>query len=94
VSPADRRWIEQLLADPARSCRAISRETGYSDWTIRKIARELDGDTRPMRQQRSPSDESTEEVSALTSWLVFGGFIACIALLIWAGARWNRPPES
>jgi len=94
VKPADRDKIEELLQDPSLSCRAIARETGYSDWTIRKIARELDGDTRPMRQQRAPSDESTEEVSALTSWLVFGGFIACIALVIWAGARWNPPPAS
>jgi hypothetical protein len=94
VIPADRAQIAELLGDPSLSCRAIARETGYSDWTIRKIARELDGDPRPMKQRGQRPQESTEEVSALTSWLVFGGFIAFFTLAIWARVRWVPLPES
>ena len=98
MSPADRALIEDLLLqDPTRSCRSISRQTGYSDWTIRKIARELDGDPRPMKQQRWPAHETPREpesVSPVTSWLTFGGFIAVLALMIWAGMRWAPPLDS
>lgn len=94
MNAADReRIIDMLLEDPPPSCRAVSRATGYSDWTIRKIARELDGDPRPMKQRHSQPQEHAEEVSALTAWLIFGGIVAFIALSIWAGARWTPPPD-
>jgi hypothetical protein len=89
----DRDRIAQLLQDPSLSYRAIGRELGISDWTVRRIARELDGDSRPMRQRCSQPQESTGEVSALTSWLVFGGVVAFFALAIWASTRWPPPPE-
>ena len=58
MTPADReRIVEMLLEDPPPSYRAVSRASGYSDWTIRKIARDLDGDSRPMKERRSRSDE-------------------------------------
>jgi hypothetical protein len=92
--PTDRARIVELLGDPSLSCRAIARETGYSDWTIRKIGRELDGDPRPMRQRRLHSDEvPPEELSPIVGWLVFGSIVAVIALAIWSGARWAPPPE-
>lgn len=95
MNTADRdRIVEMLLEDPPPSCRAVSRATGYSDWTIRKIARELDGDPRPMKQRRSPPQEPAEEVSALTSWLILCGIAAAFALMIWAGVRSTPPPES
>lgn len=95
MNAADRnRIVDMLLEDPPPSCRAVSRATGYSDWTIRKIARELDGDPRPMRQQHSQPHEPPEELSALTAWIVFGGFIALIALAIWTGVRWSPLLES
>jgi hypothetical protein len=91
---ADRARIAELLADPSLSCRAIARETGYSDWTIRKIARELDGDSRPMRQRRSHSDEiPPDEVSPVTGWLVFGGIVSFFVIAIWAGTRWPPPSD-
>jgi hypothetical protein len=95
MSPGDRNRIEDmLLQDPAPSCRAVSRATGYSDWTIRKIARELNGDPRPMRQPRCYSTpEVAADISPLTGWLVFGGLIAGLALTVWAGARHLPPPE-
>ncbi len=94
MKSGDRARIEQLLEDPSLSCRAIARETGYSDWTIRKIARELDGDSRPMRQRRSHSDQiPPDEISPVTSWFVFGGIVAATVLAIWAGVRWAPPPD-
>lgn len=94
MKSGDRARIEQFLEDPSLSCRAIARETGYSDWTIRRIARELDGDSRPMRQRRSPSDQiPPDEISPVTSWFVFGGIVAATVLAIWAGVRWAPPPD-
>jgi hypothetical protein len=96
VTPGDReRIVEMLLEDPPRSYRAVSRATGYSDWTIRKIARDLDGDPRPMKQRRSRSDElPTEEISPWTGWLVFGVVVGFLALATWASVRWMPPPEA
>lgn len=90
MTPADRDRIEQLLQDPSLSCRAIARETGFSDWTIRKIARQLDGDPRPMRSHTSVN---AEDGSAVAGWLAIGGVAAFFALLIWASSRWT-PPQS
>jgi transposase-like protein len=89
----DRDRIAELLQDPSLSYRAIGRDLGISDCTVRRVARELDGDSRPMRQRRSQPQESTEELSSLTCWLVFGGVAAFFALAIWAGTRWPPPPE-
>ena len=86
--------VEMLLEDPPPSCRAVSRATGYSDWTIRKIARELDGDPRPMRQRLSRPQEPVEEAPAFTGWLVFGGVIGFFALAIWAARRSVPPLDS
>jgi transposase-like protein len=93
LSPAERQWIAELLADPDRSFRSIAREVGVSDWTIRKIARELDGNPQPMKQRRAPEELPAAELSPLTAWLCFGAFAAIVAVLIWAGARWAPPPE-
>lgn len=95
MNPADRDRIAVALEDETKSFRAVGRELGLSDWLVRKVARELDGDPRPMRQPRSPqSYEPTEELSATTAWLIFGGVIGALALAIWLGTRWNPPPQS
>jgi hypothetical protein len=91
----DRERIAELLEDETRSFRSIGRELHVSDWLVRKTARELYGDPRPMKQRRSRSGEPPpEEISPLIGWLVFGGVIGCFALAVWAGARWMPPPES
>lgn len=90
----DRERIADLLEDETRSFRSISRELGVSDWLVRKTARELYGDPRPMKRRPSQSDGTPEEVSALTCWLVVGGVVGFLALAIWAGARWTPPFES
>jgi hypothetical protein len=90
---ADRERIAELLEDDARSFRSIGRELGVSDWLVRKTARDLQGDPRPMRQRRSlPQEPAAEEVSPLVGWLIFGGFILGTAFLIWIGARSAPPP--
>jgi hypothetical protein len=91
----DRDDVARLLDDdPDRSYRSISRELGISDWLVRKIARELGGDQRPMRQRRPPLDEvSSEDTSPVTGWLVFGGVAIGVAFLIWIGSRGIPPPE-
>lgn len=95
MTPDERSWIEELLSEiPPPSCRAVSRMTGISDWTVRRVKRELDGDLRPMRRPRSDSYEPPDEppdVSPVVSWLAFGGFLAVLALVIWAGLRWTPP---
>jgi hypothetical protein len=85
---ADRERIAELLEDDARSFRSIARELNVSDWLVRKTARELYNDPRPMRQRHSrPSEPSPEDDSSLASWLVFGGVIGFFALAIWAALR-------
>jgi transposase-like protein len=93
MTPDDRDRIAELLQDPSLSYRAIGRELGISDWTVRRVARELDSDSRPMRPRRSQPQEPTGEVSALTSWLVLGVVVGFFALAIWAGTSWPPPPE-
>ena len=94
MSSPDRERIAELLEDPTLSYRAIGRMTGASDWTVRRVARELDGDTRPMKQPRRLSEEIDQEVSQVAGWLVLGGFVAVLALSIWAGVRWTSPLDS
>ena len=95
MTASDRDRIADLLQDESRSFRSIGRELGVSDWTVRKIARELDGDPRPMKQRCSQYEEldGTDDLSAVSSWLVFGGFVAVLALAIWAGTRWVPPSD-
>ncbi len=94
MSPADRARIADLLRDDSLSFRAISRATGYSDHTIRRISRQLSNDPRPMRRDRRyQPDEAAEPTSTRAGWIVFGGIAAFVALLVWARIRWT-PPES
>lgn len=87
--------IAELLGDETRSFRSIGRELGVSDWLVRKTARDLYDDPRPMKQRRSRSKEPpAEDVSAVVGWLTFGGFVAVLALSIWAGVRWAPPLNS
>lgn len=94
MSDADRERIAELLDDETRSFRSIARELGVSDWLVRKTARELYDDPRPMRQRAPRRDVPTADVSPLVGWLVCGGFAAMLALIIWAGVRSVSPPDS
>lgn len=88
MSASDRDRIAELLEDETRSFRSIGRELGLSDWLVRKTARDLYGDPRPMKRQASQSEEpAVEEISAATGWLMFVGFIAVLALGVWAAVH-------
>ncbi len=90
---SDRETIEALLQDPARSYRSISTETGYSDWTIRKIARELNGDPRPMKRERREASGQSCEGSSIAGWIGLAAAVAVVGLAIWLGARGMPPSE-
>ncbi len=92
---ADRARIEELLQDPSLSFRAISRATGISDWSVRRLARLQSGDARPMRKRRAGShDLPSKDPSPPVGWLVFGGFVAALGLAVWAGVHWAPPLDS
>jgi hypothetical protein len=94
MSGVGRARIADLLGDETLSYRAIGRMTGASDWTVRRIARELDGDGRPMKSRYAAEDYVPGDAPPLTAWLVFGGFVAVAALAIWACVRWAQPLNS
>jgi hypothetical protein len=98
VTLADRARIEELLAqDPPPSCRAISRVTGISDWTCRRVKRELDGDPRPMKRGSRARSEPTDELAeplGLGGWIMFALVAGGIALAAWAGVRWTPPMDT
>lgn len=54
--PADRERIGELLQDESLSYREIAREAGCGDWTVRRIARDLDGGETPMKSASRPYD--------------------------------------
>ena len=85
----DRQRIIERLQTSDEPYRAIARDLGVSDWLVRKIARELDGDERPMRSQPSPPPSNP---GSSAGWIVAAG-VGVFVLLMWFGARW-MPPES
>jgi hypothetical protein len=90
----DRDQVESMLADGSRSYREIARELSVSDWSIRKIARELSGDIRPMKRSSYEADFPTSEpaeISPAASWLILGGVLAVFALAVWGRLRWRLP---
>lgn len=96
MSPSDRARIEELLQDERLSFRAIARELSISDWQVRKVAREIDGDPRPMKRggrSRYEPINGPAEPLGIGGWIIFALVVGGIALAIWAGARGMPPPE-
>jgi hypothetical protein len=96
VRSVDHSRIEDLLQDQDRSFRSIADEVGCSDWTVRRIARGLDGDPRPMKRSGPARYEPTEEPVVplgLGGWLTLTLIAGGIALAAWAGARWTPPMD-
>jgi hypothetical protein len=80
----DRELVIQLLQDESLSFREIARRAKCSDWSVRSIASEFDGD-------RSSDDATSDPSSPLGCAIVAG-----IALLIVSGlcfASWRMPPR-
>lgn len=90
----DRARIEELLLDETLSLRAIAREVGCSDWTVRRIARELDGDSRPMKRERSEMPDESSEGLEIAGWIGLAAAVALIGLAIWFQLRGMPPPET
>lgn len=86
--------VRELLADETLSFRAIAREVGCSDWTVRRIARELDNDPRPMKRDRHETPDQVYEGSDTAGWIGLSAFVAFIGLAIWLGLRNMPPPEA
>jgi hypothetical protein len=93
MSGVDRERIADLLADESLSFRAIGRMTGASDWSVRRIAREIAGDETPMKRRYSPQDDARTDVLPALSWTIWGGAIGLVCLGIWALVRIAPPPE-
>jgi hypothetical protein len=90
VTSADADRIRDLLADETLSFRAVAREVGCSDWTVRRIAREFDGDPRPMKRgSRVPQSEGSE----IGAWVRLALFVGLLALGLWFSCR-GTPPET
>ncbi len=92
--PVDRRHIEQLLQDSRLSFRAIAREVGCSDWTVRRIARELEDDPRPMKGEWCEPPGDASEGSEIAGWIGLAAFVGFIALTFWFAWRNMPPPQA
>jgi len=97
MKPVDRARIEELLRDETLSFRAVAREVGASDWSVRRIARELDGDPRPIKRDRAEHSGAcyeSSDSSGTTGWVALASVVGFVALAVWASTRWMRPPET
>jgi hypothetical protein len=93
----DYELVERLLNDESLSFNQIADLAGCSSWSVRKFARELAGDTRPMKSgDHVPGWEReydhAEAQNGGGSWVVVV-IIAAVVLAIWFGARYTPPPE-
>ena len=93
MSGVDRERIVDLLADESLSFRAIGRMTGASDWSVRRIAREIAGNETPMKRRYTSQDDAPSDVSPALSLTIWGGAIGLVCLGIWALVRVAPPPE-
>ncbi len=80
----DRALVQRLLEETDLSRRAIATEAQCSDWSVRKIERELAGGNRPMKRARSEGDDGP---AGSGGWLVLVAFIAILSGVIWAASR-------
>ena len=81
MTRADR--VKALLADKQLSYRAIAREVGCSDWTVRRIAR--DQDWHPMKTH--------DETVGVATWVGLAVTVAAIGLRVWMRLRECPPRE-
>ena len=94
MSSIDRAHIEGLLADEHLSYRAIADLVGCSDWTVRKVARELAGDERPMKSARNaPVTSGVPCERASSGWLLVIMFALGLAAIVGIALRCGRSPN-
>lgn len=90
----DHDLVEELLKDKTLSLREIGRRARCSDWTVRRIARELNGDYRPMKSAYAHGAGDGEPRSEIFGWIGLAGTVAVVGLMIWAGLRALPPTET
>jgi hypothetical protein len=101
VKRVDRIQVKGFLQDPTLSYREIARRTGHSDWSVRRVARELDGHPHSMNSTRcasttvraAASDES-DHSTWVTGWLIVVAITALCGLGLWRARRWDIPPHA
>jgi len=81
-APVDRELVMRLLQDDSLSFREIARRANCSDWSVRSIARDLDGN--------GSSDSATSEPLTLSGCAVGIGVAILIFGGLWLVAR-RRP---
>lgn len=79
MTPEDRAQIEELLKDETHSYREIARQTGYSDFTIRAVARKLMGNDRPLKSTRRSRDVTNG--GSISGWVLLAGVIGIIGAI-------------
>ena len=72
----DRELVARLLENETLSYREIAREAGCSDWSVRAIARNLAGDSRPMKTNACEPIDPEDPPGSL------GGLIVCASLIL------------
>lgn len=88
--PVDRDLVERLLEDESLTYREIARRSQCSDWTVRRIARQLGGDDGPMKHSRRIASVSEGETLGAGGWAMLIG----IGVAFIAGIWWLcRPPR-
>jgi hypothetical protein len=100
----DYETIASLLEDESLSLNEVARITGCSSWSVRKFARDLAGDTRPMKTPRVTASERANDGPASESeslggcgWIVLGVIAAAFVVLCFVGPKrdpgdWPAPP--
>jgi hypothetical protein len=84
--------VAQLLEDESLSYREIGRRAGCSDWTVRRIARELASDSRPMKFQSYENNENDEPLG-FAGWGVLAGIASLFIGAVWLWKRGMPPPD-
>lgn len=92
MNTVDRELIVELLQDESRSLRDIAREAGCSDWTVRRISRQLRGDSRPMKNSANSSFHDYADSGSTPGWTVAIGLLVLFGAALWFALR-RQPPE-
>lgn len=90
----DHNLVEELLQDETLSLREIARRADCSDWTVRRIARELDGDYRPIKSGDAQSADDPESLPGVFGWIGLAVTVTVVGLMVWAGLRGLPPTET
>jgi hypothetical protein len=91
-TPVDRDLVERLLSDGTLSFREIARLAGCSDWSVRAIARDLAGDSRPMKRDRYEQHDNCEDPVGAGGWAIVAAIAAALIGGLWLFLR--RPPPT